>query len=51
MAATTEGLLMVLMGTQSADFSTRHAAEAQLSQLSLQHGFGLALLEVGYFFD
>ena len=41
---------MVLMGTQSADFTTRHAAEVQLTQLSVQHGFGLALLEVCHIF-
>ena len=47
MASTTEGLLRCLMGTMNQDAAVRHQSEVQLAQLSLQHGFGLALLEVG----
>lgn len=44
--STTEELLQCLAATQSPDASTRHQAEAQFNSFSLQHGFGVALLEI-----
>ena len=44
--STTEGLLQCLAGTMNADAATRHQSEVQLQNFSVEHGFGLALLEV-----
>lgn len=44
--STTEGLLQCLVGTMNADAATRHQSEVQLQNFSVEHGFGLALLEV-----
>jgi hypothetical protein len=44
--ATTELLLRCLEGTQNPALEIRAPAEHQLAQFSVQHGFGVALLEI-----